>query len=168
MKRLRTKLKILIVVFILSPIINCAQSDSATYIAQDRTTLFYIHSLDRNDAKTYFTYFSLWDIRYRMSNYKDEFDNFSFTGKIGLQGLSLYVHFGPELKLNKHFFVNTTLGLFAGLEGIGLINETELVFKYNIFQIIYLEGVANLQIYPFGIKDYIAFPSLRIGLGLDL
>jgi len=165
---LKLKYEILILIFVLSPIIISAQPDSSRYVEQDRTTLFYIYNFDRNDSKTYFTYFSLWDIRYRMSNYKDEFDTFSFTGKIGLQGLSLYAHFGPELKLNKHFFVNTTLGLFAGLVGIGLINETEFIFKYNISQIFYFEGVASLQIYPFGIKDYITFPSLRIGLGVDL
>nr|MDA3860968.1 hypothetical protein [Melioribacteraceae bacterium] len=134
----------------------------------DRTSILYIHNLNENTSNGVMTLFSLWDIKYRISNYTNESDYFSFTGKLGLQGVSAYIHFGPQIKFYEFLFINTTLGIYAGFLGIGLISETELGIRKYILDELYFEGVLSYQVFSFNFSNYEYFPSLRIGLGLDL
>ncbi len=46
---------------------------------------------------------------------------------------------------------------------MGFMAEKELGVKLNIANHFYIEGVGSLQFFPFG-----TFPSLKIGLGIDL
>ena len=108
-----------------------------------------------------------FDIRYRITNYSNELDYFSFTGKFGILGFNAYLHFGPEVKFLDMFYINSTFGMYLGYIGIGLIGETELGFKKNIFKQLYIEGGGSWQLFTPDIKKFTIFPSLKIGFGID-
>ncbi len=150
----------------LYPAVANAQTDDKEYSKQDRTCIYYVPPLE----EVSFLYFTYWDIRYRMSNYSDASDYFSFTGKIGLQGLAFYLHIGPEIKLSNSIYINSTVGIIAGLFWVGIINETELGMRLNISKQLFTEGSVSLLVFPYNLfnLDFFVEPQLKIGLGLDL
>ncbi len=159
---------ILFGILFLIPMLVIGQSNSKKYSKQDRFSVLYSYHFDETMRMWYLMALPHLDIKYRMSNYTDELDFFSLTGKMGIQGFYAYLHFGPEVKLLDIFFINSTLGIYAGYIGIGLIGEAELGFRTNIYKKLYVEGLGVWQLFYPGINISQFAPSLKIGLGLSL
>ncbi len=150
------------ILYFCSTFVN-AQEASEEYSKQDRISVFYAYNFDEEMNNWYFMNLPHLDIRYRMTNYSNELDYFSFTGKLGIQGFYAYLHFGPEIKFFDIFYMNLTFGIYGGYMLMGFIGEAELGFKINIIKHLYVEGVGSWQSFT----SYYTSPSLKIGLGID-